>query len=192
LLILLWLSVCGLASTEAPSQPVIKYFYRSSIEACPEEKKRPVLRLLDEARARADRTVRLFAEGQIMELYALMSMSFRKEYSEARFLELLAAMEQREGKILKHEYHDQFLMDVSGSPWEFDPQGDRIIVRYAIKTTGREDGAYLKARMRLEGTEPVVERIDISHDVSPDTSAKRPETQAPSGAVCPIIRDSLK
>src|SRR5262245_60528158 len=191
LLMIIWISACGAVFTEARAQPIIKFFSRSSIEVCPEEKKRPVLQFLDEARALADSSVRLLAEGRSKELYDVMSTSFKKGNTEASFREFLAALERREGKVLEYEYRDQSLMDVYGNPWEIDPQKDFSIVRYSIKTTTNGGGLVLQVRTRRQGIEPVVERIDMSHDVSPATSAKRPETQSPREAVCPIIRDSL-
>jgi hypothetical protein len=187
-LILIWLSVFGSAFTEAQAQPIIRYYARSAIEACPEEeKKRPVLQLLDELRALADRSVRLFAEGRVNELYALMSTSFRKEYTEGRFREYLVASQQGGGKELHYEYRNQLVKDISGSLETID-QGDYSIVWYAF--AGGAD-IVLQVYTRREGVKPVVERIDTSHVIS-DTPAERRGSQAPRDYVCLGIEDSLK
>ncbi|MCI0388239.1 MAG: hypothetical protein MOB07_05675 [Acidobacteria bacterium] len=191
-LILIWLSVCCSAFTEAQAQPDVEYYRRSTIEACPEENKRPILQFLDEARTLADRSVRLYAEGRIKDLYALMSTIFREDNTEASFRELIAALKLREGKVLERDYHDQSLMDMYGSPLEFDPQKDFSIVRYAVKTTASGDGIFLQVRTRREGIKPVVARIDISQRAGPNTSAERRDPQSPGAPICPVIRDSLK
>lgn len=181
-LIFIWLSACGLAFTEA-SQPIIRYYPRSAIEACPEEeKKRPVLQILDESRALADKSARLITEGRVKELYALMSTSFRKAYTEARFQEYLAASKQRVGKEKHYEYRNQIVMDYSGSLTEID-QGDLLIVLYAF--TGGTDIVLLKVYTRREGLNPVVEKID--------TLQVRQDSKDPTwpGPVCLSIGESL-
>jgi hypothetical protein len=123
----------------SPSPAIIRSYARSAIEACPEEeKKRPVLQLLDELRELADRSVRLFSEGRVNELYALMSTSFRKEYTEGRFREYLVASQQRGGKELHYEYRNQFVKDISGSLKTID-QGDYSIVWYALASGADDD-----------------------------------------------------
>ena len=187
-LILICLSACGLAFTEAQAQPRIFYYHRSAIEACPEEeKKRSVLQLLDESRALADRGVRLLTEGRVKELYALMSTSFKKEYTEARFQDYLATSKQGEGKELHYEYRDQLVRDSTGGIREID-RGDFLVVWYAF--TGGTD-IVLQVYTRREGVNPVIEKIDTSHVIQ-DTSAERRDPQAPKRHVCLNIGDSLK
>src|SRR5262249_294875 len=128
-LILIWLSICGSAFIVAQAQSRLYGCSRSTIEAYPEEEKRPVLQFFDEARALTDKSVKLLAEGRIKELYTLMSTLFRNEYAEARLWEKLADIEQREGKILEYEFRTQSLS--YADPQEIGFQRDQSYITYA-------------------------------------------------------------
>ena len=189
LLIVIWLSVCGSAFTEAQAQPRLYGCSRSTIEAYPEEEKLPVLQFLNEGRALADRSVQLFTEGRIKELYAMMSTTFKKDTTEAGFREKLAALEQGQGKVLEREYRNQSLS--YSVPSEIDFQRDHSFVLYTVKTTAREDGAFLGVYTRREGNEPVVVNIDMSQ-FSPDTPAELRYPPPPRKVACPFIEGHLK
>lgn len=187
-LILIWLSVCGSAFTAAQGQFRLYGCSRSTIEAYPEEEKRPVLQFFDEARALADKSVKLFAEGRIKELYPLMSTLFRNEYTEARLWEKLADIEQREGKILEYEFRTQSLS--YAYPPEIDFQRDQSNIAYAVKTAAKGDGAYVEVHTKREGKEPVVMNINL-YRFSPDYPAERRFPQARESA-CEFIKGPLK
>jgi hypothetical protein len=172
----------------AQGQPRLYGCSRSTIEAYPEEEKRPVLQYLDEARALADKSVKLFAEGRIKELYPLMSTLFRNEYTEARLWERLADIEQREGKILEYEFRTQSLS--YAYPPEIDFHRDQSTITYAVKTAAKGDGAYVVAHTKREGKEPVVMNITLDR-FSPDYPAERRFPQARESA-CEFIRGPLK
>jgi hypothetical protein len=184
-LILIWLSVCGSAVIEAQAQPRLYGCARSTIETYPEEEKRPVLQFLDEARALADRGAQFFVEGRIQELYNLMGGSFRKENTEAKFRERLAAMEQGQGKILKYDYYSQSLVYVD--PSEIDFQRDLTSVIYAVKTTVRETGAYLQIYTRREGKEPVINNFFLYYT----NSAAEQRSPQITESRCQFIKGSL-
>jgi hypothetical protein len=187
-LILIWLSVCGSAFTVAQAQPRLYGCSRSTIEAYPEEEKRPVLEFFDEARALADKSVKLFAEGRIKELYPLMSTHFRNEYTEARLWEKLAGIEQSEGKIIEYEFRTQSLS--YAYPPEIDFQRDHSYITYAVKTAAKGEGAYVGVYTKREGKEPVVVNIDLSR-FSPDDPAEMRFPQARESA-CEFIKGPLK
>jgi hypothetical protein len=176
---------CGTAFTEAQAQPRLYGCSRPTIEAYPEAEKRPVLQFLDEARALADKSAQLFAAGRLRELYALRPVSFRKEHTEEVFRQMLAALEQREGKILEYEYRVQSL--IYTDPSEIDLQRDFSEILYAVKTTKREDGAFLRVLTRRE----VVVQIDMGH-FDPDYPAGLRYSQASGDTGCPFIKGPLK
>jgi hypothetical protein len=186
-LILIWLSVCGSAIMEAQAQPRLYSCSRSTIETYPEEEKRPVLQFLDEARALADRGARFFAEGRIQELYNLRRSSFRRENTEAKFREELAASEQAQGKILKYDYYAQSLL--YGNPSEIDLQSDDSSVIYAVKTTVRETGAYLQIYTGREGKELVI--IGFIMYFTSDSAAE-PHSPQITESRCQFIEGPLK
>ena len=184
-LILLWLSVCVSAFTEAQAQPRLYSCSRPAIEAYPEEQKRPVLQFLDEARALADKSARLFAEGRVMELYAVMSTSFKRDHTEASFREFLADLEKAQGKVLKYEYRNQYLS--YGNPDEIDLQSCSSSVAYDLKTTAGNEGVYLAVRTRRDGKELVVVNIDLSR-FSP-AALRYPEARE---SACQFVEGPLK
>jgi hypothetical protein len=187
-LILLWLSVCGSAFTDAQAQLPLYSCSRSTIEAYPEEEKRPVLQFLDEARALADKSARLFAEGRVNELYAVMSTPFKNDYTEATFPEFLAAQEQMLGKILKYEYRNQSLS--FGNPEEIDLQSSGSGVIYEVKTTSGNDDVYLDVQTGQERKEPVVVNITLRR-FGPAYPPERRYRQVKESA-CLFIKGPLK
>ena len=187
-LILIWLSVCGSACTVAQAQYRLYVCSRSTIEAYPEEEKRPVLQFFDEARALADKSVKLFAEGRMKELYPLMSTNFRKEFTEARLWEKLADVEKREGKILEYEFRIQGLS--YAYPPEIDFQRDKSFVTFAVKTAAKGEGAYVNVITGREGKEPVVVNIDLGR-FSPEYPTELRYRQD-KGSACEFIEGPLK
>src|SRR5260221_5827779 len=94
-----FLTYAGLA-LGVQGQPRLYGCSRSGFETYSEAERRPAIKYLDAARELADKSVKLFVQGRIGELYSGMSPSVKETSSEKDLSEKFAEYERQTGKVL--------------------------------------------------------------------------------------------
>lgn len=139
-----------------PCYPIAEY---------PDAAKRPIFsQFVKDARSLTDKSADLIVKGRIADLYSANRDGFASGNTtfadEEVFLKAFAAMEQKEGKVLKFEYRGQG-MALSHRGNSGDVMYSATI--YAIKTTTQKVGAYMDIRTMPNGKGQLVFSIWLEH-----------------------------
>jgi len=187
LLIFAFLAVCVWSGLEVRAQPRLYGCTRSGFETYPEAEKRPVIRYLDAARKVADKSVRVFFEGHIDQLYSAMSLSFKESHTEKDFLEKFAAYEGQIGKVLDYQYRDQaFTYD---NPEHIDLHNGWVTTRYLARASGWDGGVIIEVNTAQPDSTPLLTGIEILRfDAATSVDTLYPKG---TGEPCPWIKGPL-
>lgn len=185
---LIWLLLCLFVVSEIQAQPRLFGCMRSALESYPEAEKRPVIKYLDEARELADQEAKLFAEGRIAELYSGLSPSTKELHSAKEFRERFAEYERKYGKVLDFEYREQSLL--FNDPTILDLRNVLTLTRYAVRTSGQDDGVVLEIQTTQNGASPVLGEIEMwRFDTSYPIEKRFPKATGNGG--CELVRGPI-
>jgi len=102
-----FIAVYAWSGLAVQAQPRLFGCGRSGFESYSEAERRPAIRYLDAARVLADKSVKLYVDGKISELYAGLWPSMKETHSEIEFRAKLEERERYTGNVLDYEYRDQ-------------------------------------------------------------------------------------
>ena len=169
------------------AQPRLYGCPRSGFEAYPETERRPAIRYLDAARELADKSVKLYVEGRISELYASLSPSVKETHSEKDFREALEERERYTGEVLDYEYHDQGF--TYADPTNIDLNQGWATTRYSGHAAHWAGTVIIEVTTAQKDATPVFTGIELLR-AEPTTDIEKLFPKA-TGERCPWVRGPL-
>ena len=169
------------------AQPRLYGCSRSGFETYSEVERRPAIKYLDAARELADKSVKLFVQGQIGELYSGMLPAFKESNSEKDLREKFSEYEGQTGKVLDYEYRDQFY--TFADPSNIDLRRGWATTRYQARTSGWDGVVVIEVHTAQIDGAPLLAKIDILRwDVNVPIDKIFPKA---TGEGCPWVHSPL-
>lgn len=175
--------VVGLLSMVAVAQVEVtaeKGYLRSTVEAYPLAKRRPLVEYMNAAKSNADKAAQLLADGNVTQLYELMLPLFKKQVTLEEFGQIIASLETTEGKIVSYRYRNQALLYPDDSTTSVsDLNKAESVVYYSVTTTkSKGDKVFLIVRTFRDGNQHLLVKINFQDYSSNMPAWLLPRTKA--------------